>query len=289
MGTLSKLTKILLISTFSLFLTKEIIAPGIAQNSSIEPKPKSKNKTIVIDPGHSLQNPGTGKPEEYILTLDISKRLQSKWIKDGYEVYLTRKDENQVNKDSIDYNPDGKITLEDERLARKQFGKDKEADHFISIHYNANYKNSKKKGMGIFIPGYRKASHSWNRGRDFCKPTSLKYYCKESFDLAKKMAKDIEKNGTKVEIYGADVEILRKSKIKKILRSKDKGKYNKLVKLLKDPNFKADFPSTLLIEVEYLTHKKAREYSNTKEGREYQANLIYEAFNSATESKENSK
>jgi len=79
-------------------------------------------KTIVIDPGHGGQDPGTaGKIGlvEKDITLDIAKMLRERLMKYGYNVLLTR---------------DSDVTLP--LTSRVWFANRHKADLFISIHVN---------------------------------------------------------------------------------------------------------------------------------------------------------
>ena len=79
-------------------------------------------KTIVIDPGHGGQDPGTtGKIGlvEKDITLDIARMLRDRLIKQGYNVLLTR---------------DSDVTLP--LTSRVWFANRHKADLFISIHVN---------------------------------------------------------------------------------------------------------------------------------------------------------
>lgn len=268
MKSISKLIKILILSTIPiLFTSKEMLAP---KSNFIYTQPISKNKIIVLDPGHSYDEPGTGMPEERILNLKLAKTLQSKWIADGHEVYLTRTDSSSVNKYSIDYNLDKKVDLKDERLARKQIGKDKKAYYFISIHFNANKRDQKKTGMGFYIPGHWKKSKAIDNKRSFNKLEKLNYYCQESLSFTQRMTEYTKGMGIKTEIYGTDIEIVRNSNIDKLIKNKKFVPNSELNK--------ADFPITFIIEADYLTNKKTRKFANTNKGIEYYAQTIYDAF-----------
>ncbi len=82
-----------------------------------------KIRTIVIDPGHGGEDPGTSGPEgtrEKDITLDIAKRLQRRLNRfEGFDILLTR-------------TQDEAMPLE----ARIDFANARQADLFISIHVN---------------------------------------------------------------------------------------------------------------------------------------------------------
>ena len=82
-------------------------------------------RTIVIDAGHGGKDPGAQnkalKLDEKDLTLKIADRLERLLKKEGYRVYLVRKDDRYVE-------------LQD----RSRFAKKRNADLFISIHFNSS-------------------------------------------------------------------------------------------------------------------------------------------------------
>lgn len=95
----------------------------------------SKNKIIVLDPGHGGKDSGAVGPYkryEKNTILKISTYLYKLLKKDGYKVYLTR------NKDKF-------INLK----TRTSYANKRKADLFISIHANATVKKRAKKVMGI--------------------------------------------------------------------------------------------------------------------------------------------
>jgi len=82
-----------------------------------------KVRTIVIDPGHGGEDPGTSGhagTKEKDITLDIAKRLQQRLNRyDGYQILLTRSED---------------VTLSLE--ARIEFANAHNADLFVSVHVN---------------------------------------------------------------------------------------------------------------------------------------------------------
>ncbi|HVN72293.1 MAG TPA: N-acetylmuramoyl-L-alanine amidase, partial [Desulfomonilia bacterium] len=83
---------------------------------------------IVIDPGHGGKDPGAigpGGAKEKDITLAVSKSLASRLREGGIEVFLTR-------------NGDTFIPLEE----RTAFANKKKAKLFISVHVNANDRES---------------------------------------------------------------------------------------------------------------------------------------------------
>ena len=89
---------------------------------------KHKISRIIIDPGHGGKDPGAIGPageKEKDITLAVSKELAVRLHENGFEIFLTRKD-------------DTFIPLE----KRTAFANKKKADLFISVHVNANDKES---------------------------------------------------------------------------------------------------------------------------------------------------
>jgi N-acetylmuramoyl-L-alanine amidase len=96
--------------------------------ASPETSDKHKISRIIIDPGHGGKDPGATGPageKEKVITLAVSKELAARLHEDGFEIFLTRKD-------------DTFIPLEE----RTAFANKKKADLFISVHVNANEKVS---------------------------------------------------------------------------------------------------------------------------------------------------
>jgi N-acetylmuramoyl-L-alanine amidase len=82
-----------------------------------------KIKTIVIDPGHGGEDPGTSGQfgtREKDITLDIAKRLQQRLNRyDGYRILLTRSEDETLSLES-----------------RIEFTNSHKADLYVSIHVN---------------------------------------------------------------------------------------------------------------------------------------------------------
>ncbi|WP_148823463.1 N-acetylmuramoyl-L-alanine amidase [Campylobacter concisus] len=92
----------------------------------------SRNKTIVIDPGHGGTDPGAvdGKLQEKTAVLGVAKKLGEILKSRGYKVYFTRSTDVFINLRS-----------------RTKFANDKMADLFVSIHANAAPNATKAKSM----------------------------------------------------------------------------------------------------------------------------------------------
>ena len=122
------------------------LSPLLLQQKT-KPRPV---RTIVIDPGHGGKDPGaqnrTLKLDEKDLTLKVARQLERLLEKKGYRVYLVRKD-------------DRYITLED----RGRFARKKNADLFISIHFNSSENTG---ASGVETYAYTLVNHpSTNRSQ----------------------------------------------------------------------------------------------------------------------------
>ncbi len=102
-------------------------ASAAADSTGIEvrfwPKPVRRVRRIVLDPGHGGEDPGavgTAGTLEKSVVLDVAKRVKPKLEEAGYEVRLTRTD-------------DELVTLSD----RSKLANEWKADLFVSIHANA--------------------------------------------------------------------------------------------------------------------------------------------------------
>lgn len=92
------------------------------------PTEKSKVLKIVIDPGHGGKAPGAVGPNgerEKDITLAVSKEIARRLREKGFEVFLTR-------------DTDVYLPLEE----RTAFANRNKADLFVSVHVNANEKDS---------------------------------------------------------------------------------------------------------------------------------------------------
>lgn len=100
---------------------------------------------ICLDPGHGGSDPGAVNRavglQEKNLTLDISNRLKTLLIKEGWTVVMTRTTDRDVSyAGSRDY---------EELGARTRIANDLKADIFVSIHINAST-NTKANGVATF-------------------------------------------------------------------------------------------------------------------------------------------
>jgi len=122
---------------------KLVVSSGVSKGSLVtvpksvpqKPAPKpanvaSKGVVVVIDPGHGGKDPGavSGGKKEKDIVFAVSKKLQARLQKQGFDVYLTRND-------------DRFVTLEQ----RTKLADKKDAKIFVSIHTNAapNAKSAK--------------------------------------------------------------------------------------------------------------------------------------------------
>jgi N-acetylmuramoyl-L-alanine amidase len=116
----------------------------IPDDISSTPSPR----TIIIDPGHGGNDPGTLKNGlmEKDIVLSISKKLQKRLIELGYNVLLTR------DEDKTYYTPtdvDGSRVRKD-LDGRIKYAKNNNAELFISIHVDSLPEDSRQNGSIVF-------------------------------------------------------------------------------------------------------------------------------------------
>ncbi|AHF07125.1 N-acetylmuramoyl-L-alanine amidase family protein [Desulfitobacterium metallireducens] len=113
-----------------------LLIGGVMYTFNMTVTPNSKDKIIVIDPGHGGQDPGAQYQgvKEKDINLDIALHLRETLMARGYNVILTR----EVDKDF--YLPNfvlGRIAKRVELNQRVQMASLNNADLFISIHSNS--------------------------------------------------------------------------------------------------------------------------------------------------------
>jgi N-acetylmuramoyl-L-alanine amidase len=108
----------------------KIVAPLIRPSEHAAYLPASRPKLIVIDPGHGGIDPGTENRKlgvnEKTFSLDVALRLKKLLELQGWQVLLTRSDDRELSKVKV-------IDLQ----MRADFANKKNADIFLSIHFNA--------------------------------------------------------------------------------------------------------------------------------------------------------
>ena len=99
------------------------------------PRVRTRIKTICLDPGHGGKDPGfsVGSNQEKKYTLLLAKELQDQLVHAGFKVSLTRTRDNYV-----------------ERAERPDLARRRNADLFISLHFNAT-EGSAKSVQGIEV------------------------------------------------------------------------------------------------------------------------------------------
>lgn len=87
------------------------------------------SRKIIVDAGHGGSDPGTIGPEtgieEKTINLQISKKLQKELEAKGFEVIMTRTNEDAVGP-----------SKEEDMVKREEIIKESNADLFVSIHQN---------------------------------------------------------------------------------------------------------------------------------------------------------
>lgn len=119
---------------------KEQAKPQKTIKTPVKPqtqKPAKRKEIIVLDPGHGMSNrtdgvydPGavSGEYKEAEIVLSQAEKVRDYLEAKGYTVYLTR--ENATTPTPLSTSP--------KHLGRIDIAKDKNADIFVSLHYNAS-------------------------------------------------------------------------------------------------------------------------------------------------------
>lgn len=252
----SKLLQIL--TGFSIIATTTLIpktaeAPQYSNQDEAMQAPKG---IVVLDPGHDYINFGyhyKGVKEED-LTLDIAKNLQQKLWDEGYYVLLTRTDSSGVNKDSIDYDHDGKVNVRDELIARTEFAKEHHPDYFISLHFNAYPRSWRVNGTEIYFYGVRGKRDLNDRRKNFYHPQSVRVADDSSKVFALHLEDFLKEESYKTTALGTDMRVL-----------------------VEGPAVK-----NIMLEFGYLTNPTDFKLATTKEGHEKYTESILDYFRTKT-------
>lgn len=115
-------------------------------NKNVTDDKEENKKTILLDPGHGGIDPGkisvTGTNEKEI-NLEIAKKVEKLLTEQGYEVIMTREDDNGLYKDS-----DSNKKVADMKK-RCLMAEENNADILVSIHQNS-YQSEGVKGAQVF-------------------------------------------------------------------------------------------------------------------------------------------
>lgn len=115
-------------------------------NKNVADDKEENKKTILLDPGHGGIDPGkvsvTGTNEKEI-NLEIAKKVEKLLTDHGYEVIMTREDDNGLYKDS-DTNKKAA-----DMKKRCLMAEENNADILVSIHQNS-YQSEGVKGAQVF-------------------------------------------------------------------------------------------------------------------------------------------
>jgi len=109
-------------------------------------------RTVIIDAGHGLPDGGTtgvGGTIEQEINLQIAKKTEEVLRGKGFEVIMTRNDENSLATD--ENSSIRKMKVEDMKK-RKKMMKESGADIFLSIHMNS-FPDENVKGLRFFYSG----------------------------------------------------------------------------------------------------------------------------------------
>ncbi len=115
--------------------------------------PKTRIKTICLDPGHGGKDPGNrdGKQLEKSYALLLAKELKGALAKAGFEVFLTRSNDTFV-----------------ELPARPDIARRRNADLFLSLHFNAvgNRESAGVSGVEVYCmtPAHATSTNAGGEG-----------------------------------------------------------------------------------------------------------------------------
>lgn len=136
----------------------DIIRKGKLLNVEVRKSDERNIQTIVIDAGHGGKDPGAvhGKYKEKEIVLKISKKLASRLTEDGFNVIMTRID-------------DEFIPLKE----RTRIADEKRADFFVSIHCNASYARSSMHGAETYF--LSSAKSDWARTVEATENSAIRF------------------------------------------------------------------------------------------------------------------
>jgi N-acetylmuramoyl-L-alanine amidase len=248
MGKFNGLAKKVLIGSLIILNSHFVVAP-----ENYVGKNKNQFKTVVLDPGHCKDFPGKRNDlNERHYNLQVALELKKKLVQEGYNVFLTRKDDGAANKrlrNNGDLNNDGKVNLKDDILARNNFSKYYNADIFLSLHFDYNSKDTTSKTQIVFY-GIPNKKNLRDRKKNFTKLSDINYFNCESANFARDLGIIYRRKGIITENYGADFGVLF---------------YNQADK-------------AVLIELDNLANSRIKQKVKTKEGIEKYANNLFEAL-----------
>lgn len=164
-------------------------------------KKVSKNKVIVIDPGHGGKDPGAIGYKNYrekVIVLNISKKLREILKSRGYKVFMTRDN-------------DRFLKLSE----RTVYANKRNADLFVSIHANAVAKKNANKVYGIecyFLDKSRSSTAKRVAAKENSADMSeMDVYGKESFLNTLSSHNIVASNKLAIDLQGGMLRTLRKS------------------------------------------------------------------------------
>ncbi len=152
---MKKINVIFIKRKFLLFATILIIAiltiPFILfiEMSSSDTFTDPKSGVIVIDPGHGGIDGGTSRDGvlEKEINLDIAQKLKSILVKQGYKIIMTR--EEDISLESLDNSRKSRHMRD--LAARSDIINSSNAQLFLSIHVNSNFKKPTTSGAIVFF------------------------------------------------------------------------------------------------------------------------------------------
>ncbi len=245
------LTSFFVVAPYSIDSSSSSLYDGGSTKEKVPQK-----EVVVLDPGHAVHEDEDYRGWHYkglkeeVMTLDLAKKLKPLLEEQGYEVHLTREDDNIINSDSLDLNDDGEVNSKDELILRTIFAKELSADYYLSLHFNAYPRDSRIYGMEVYFFGSRNKRELNNKRTEYLLPKHCRIRSDLSMELADELSDYFMDNGWKSKHMGADFRVLKEKP--------------------------ADY--VLLIEFAYLTNAYDRWKVDSEDDRQSLAQMVADFF-----------
>lgn len=209
----------IIIWSVALCIIVVLVFPMFFRNSKkIETMSDDYTQSIVIDAGHGLPDGGASNGELYEanLNLEIAKKLEKELLDRGYEVIMTRNDENNIA------DSDKQSTISSMKQSdlnnRVKIINESGADFCISIHLN-KFENPKYWGWQVF---YNKESEAGK---------------KLAVDIQENIAKTVKKQNNRTALKIEGIKIVDKTNIPVVIVECGFISNPEETKLLQDNNY----------------------------------------------------
>lgn len=141
--------KNVLFTIIGIFVIVSIILLKLHNSKKVETMSNNFREVIVLDAGHGLPDGGASNGDLYEsnVNLAIAKKLEEELINRGYEIIMTREDENNI----ADSDKQNRISAmkQSDLNNRVRIINESQADFCISIHLN-KFENAKYWGWQTF-------------------------------------------------------------------------------------------------------------------------------------------